>query len=653
VVLPSANSVVLSAELRLSPLLETRVLAARDASEDLTEEERAAEEALGRVPLEVRWFFLPRFSALFGGEREVRRARLEAPQTGDTLRVTGATADLARAVARAGTYRVEFRRADRADAVVYKSEFQATVRVLAHCLRDDALFEPLPDGTDAVPMRCAWRTLPRDAAQLELLEELAVLVHGGREALAALCKQRRRETLGAGWTELERTARQRGIRLERPTPPWGATTPVAFVQLALQSEGSVRDRFSFTKLVARVVRRVANVVRTLSPPSEVVARDAATLFLGTCSQQLSKLANTAGIDYAAALVAAAPDALAAGADDIAVGTPLPLLFKRTVAQAIEATVVLFPNEARTVAVHANGASHRRALSATLDADGGAAQLAHAMARASGDALHGASLAAILQCMALPYVQLLLTAREKRFMARVAEHFERFAERYVRHELDERFYTIGELAQPLGALRAARIEAREDGPLRASINADLAALTPAQVYEMAGADANAFFFDGESFAEYQRLARALIPDVGRAARDVDCCAERAEWRGTHSALDDQPRPLQVAFRGTELPLTRAVITHHGSHPVGHNYDFGGMRAVVERQVARYNAAAAAGDVAGAAEARADVESAALVFNYFALVAPRARSYTSADKLYEELRQSRLHFETPLGTVCDNE
>lgn len=645
VVVPSTRDVVLRAELRLSPLLEARILAARDAAQELSEEERAAELALGSEQFTVVWYFRPRFAALFGGEREVRRVQLAPPQTGDALLALHATADLERAVARAGTYRVEFRRGTE----VYRSEFAATVRVLAHCVRDDALFEPLPDGSDPVPLQCAWRALPRDVAQLELLEELAVLVHGGRDALDALRAQRRRESLGDAWRELERVAAARGIHLERPLPPWGASTPVAFAQLALQDEAAVRERFSFDALVARVVRRVAGVVRALSPASQVARRTNAELFRRACREQLAELARAAtesNVDYAAALAAfgsPAPDALRIGAADVVTRAPEPQRFREAVRTAIGATVAAFAADERRAAAAVVGGTHRVALSETLAADGGAAALAEALDRGAGDALHGASLAAVLQCMALPYVQLLLTVRERRFVARVAARFERFAERYRRRELDERFYTPGQLARPLGALRAALIEARNDGALRAEIDADLAALSLERVRELAD-DADAFFFDADSWAEYRRLAHTLTPDVAQLARVDECCAERDEWRGTHSALDDQPRPMQVVFGG-EAATRRATLAAAGANPVGHLYDYGGLRAVVERQIERFNAAAASGDDDAAADARADVERAVLVFNYFALVAPRAREFTSARALYERLGYTRLHFEPP--------
>jgi len=646
VVVPSTRDVTLRAELRLSPLLEARILAARDPAQDLSDAERDAERALGAEPFEVRWYFRPRFAALYGGEREVRRARLAPPQTGDALLALDATADLEHAVARAGSYRVEFRRG----TDVYRSEFAATVRVLAHCVRDDALFEPLPDGSDPVPLQCAWRAAPRDEAQLELLEELAVLVHGGRDALDALRVQRRRESLGDAWRELERIAAARGAALERPQPPWGASTPVAFAQLALQDEAAVRARFLFDALVARVVRRVAGVVRALSSAAETADRSNADLFRSACREQIDTLLRAAderGVDYAAALAAfrvAAPDALrgAARADADAVSRPpAPQRFKTAVRAAIGATVAAFADDAVRVA----SGTHRVALDVTLAADGGAAALLAALARGSGDALAGASLAAVLQCMALPYVQLLLTVRERRFVARVADRFERFAEHYRQRELDARFYTVGQLSRPLAALRAARIEARNGGALRAEIDSDLALLSAERVRELAG-DGRAFFFDADSWAEYRRLAHTLAPDAEQLARVDECCAERAEWRGTHSALDDQPRPLQVVFSG-ELAAERAALAHAGATPVGHLYDFAGLRAVVERQIVRFNAAVGSDDAAAAEDARADVQRAALVFNYFALVAPRAREFVSAAALYERLGRSRLHFEPPRG------
>lgn len=235
--LTSARPLVLSANLELRHELQLLT----QMPSDLLIDDRVAEarRQLRETAWTVTWFFKPRYGDDSGTTREIAKEELPAGAIASTLSRPSMPDE---PLALGGLYWVEFSDG----TTTYRSEFTATVRVLAQCKRSGQTFEV---GTeqhgDAV-----WREWPRDEKIRASAEEALVLVTRGDAAWQRLMEER------ASNERIRNSAQLPAESLF--LPPWGgedeASLMMAFHTLR-------KEDFQWRGIIGNVVERIGGQLR--------------------------------------------------------------------------------------------------------------------------------------------------------------------------------------------------------------------------------------------------------------------------------------------------------------------------------------------------------------------------------------------------------
>ena len=704
----------------LSPQLEKRILTMNETL--LDPEERRAQDALATQRFRVTWFFKPTGNGTPSGTPEVvvrdqvlDRGHLTdvympfAPHVDDD-RPGGLNNEqtvlalIRESNARAGIYRVEVRRVDLGDeSPVYASLFKATIVTVARCMRDNKLFEPLNSGESAERHTCCWRQAAPNREFTEYVEELRALVEHGPRAHRALLEQRQKSSI-ALWEHIAALVAKElpNETLPLPLPPWGSSVPSELVRTSYESQFTFQRRFSFDAIYADFRRRVGVLLYYLvrQSPATLARFPAITkyrpeqlfnFYLDATLRSVDGVARVRELaaEYGIFRPRAAVRANEAARDDV----PTSVAVENLLAMAARAVdsfettpdMLTPPQAALTV-------------TPTID-----------LVRSEPTLISDESMLSILQRLAHPLAQAMMTERERAFFGGVAREFTAFSRLYRRKKQLDAPLLRAECTtrMPFGVESVAAAGLTD--AIDVCVDAELGAMTVEQIErelepgERAASGVPRMFFDAASYAEYRRLMQNCVQgdDFAQLMRDrqriydrklfnggVDirfahlerepvgqCCLDALAlpgydgvptWIGAHSAVTDQPVPLVLQFSG-ETPLgeglfKRAALAHAGSQPTHRNVDFNGLRHLVEAACARYNTvvdelergavtSATPVDVrASVVSARGHAEQLALVYNYFAFAAPPIDKHFDAHGLVREImhgtRFRALSFVLPL-------
>ncbi len=595
---------VLTASIGLRDELELALRAPDELLRDARIDE--VQRALSTASFEVTWFFRPK-------EERADGSIAEAPVgASETLAAGVRTARLLRygdksMAELAGTYRVEFRllNGDGNRAALYKSRFQATVRVFARsrrCARDYEV------GSEAFG-DCEWCETARDDATTDFATDLALLVTRGQQAVDEARERRandRRSVLAASQFET----------------PWGGESERA-IETAL-ARFDVED-FRYPKLFAHLVRRIGGRVR-----EALAAADGGFGSLISYASDLKLLAllvDRSTVEKEAQLVALRGSASGTWSD-ARVGDSSFSFDGASVPASIFEPLHKFetlPNEEIELL---------------------------AVATAPADVTQVPLASMLLACLTPPLWQI-LSATERRFVHDLVRRFERFGfeqrERYyqtVREDLIVRNGNFLPVVVEAPLLRASvyaygtglRLMQRDsplvslgDTELGMRVDRQLADMLPASVASRArnwlsfgrgdtDNDYEDMLLDRELLADFQERVRRLQRN-GLASIDENDCERRQTWLGTDSFTTDQPDRYEI-----EIGERGARILKRGSQPLNKGYDFGGIHALLQNAVDEYNTAANDTRIVAAARARAlarigdRVRDLELVFHFLAFVAP---------------------------------
>ena len=717
----SGEQVELRVEIALSPQLERRILSMSDSL--LEPDERAAPDVLVTSRFRFDWYFkragndvTPNVPEVLVrstlGERGVLVDTYPLFNATDaTAGVSGATsallARIRHALTRAGVYRVEVRRLEEdaapEDAIVYRSLFQATVQVVARCMRDNALFEPHASGDGALQNACCWQQALPSPDYENYLKELVTLVEHGPQAHKNLIESRARAGLGF-WEGLATQVASVGRRLTLPLPPWGLSTPTQLMLVSQEPRDSLLQRFTFEAIYTRFRRRVGQFLAyvllvnerlaNLLPTSSNYTEDELfNLYLGSTlknaavASALREAAARGGIFDANGVLTTSEERRANMPNKLTIGK-IVTMAARTI-ESVGAPL------ARRVPPTDNSTNASQASGSVLT-----------IARAVPTPVDDESMVAVLQRLAHPFAQMMMTERERSFFSSVERDFDSLRGVYRRHLRTDVWRRSLECEQT-GGLRHRRehgepsdlspvdtvLSVEED----VCIDDELGRMTATQVARLVAEDTDDFalfrkmFVDVQSIGDYDRLLRTclleddfsqLMRDRAREQRSVrgerfvgrndivrerlerppigECCLDgRADeviptWLGTHSAITDQPQPLVIGYTGRSTLgaefAKRAYVAEPGSQPAHRNVDFTGLRNIVHAACAHYTDVVDALErrtpPADPTEVRAQVNAAhtaceqmALVFNYFALASPPLPVLYEAHRLMEEIRNGK--------------
>jgi len=716
----------------LSPQLEKRILTMSESL--LDPEERRAQDALSTERFRVTWFFKPSGNGISPGvpETVVRDVVLDPGHLSDMLMpFSAAVGDatraglndestiltlIAQANAKAGTYRVEVRREELGDASpVYRSLFIATIAVVARCMRDNALFEPLNTGESAERHTCCWQQAPPNREFTEYVEELKALVEHGQQAHRSLLQQRAKSSLLL-WEYIaaDISRAMPSLVLPLPLPPWGSSVPSELIQTSYESAFTLQRRFSFDRIYADFRRRVGSLLYYVLRVSPKQLTSMVQQALTYQPDELfnyyldSTLRSVDGIARLRSLAAEygifRPLAAVTSVSDARSGVPTRYVMAARNETGDSRAASVYTFALRAIDSFETSTDERQTppeppntmgvdvVSPTVD-----------LTRSEPTSIRDESLLAILQRLAHPLAQALMTERERAFFGAVAREFTSFSRTYRRkQQLDAPWLRAESTITPPLGLSSAPILAGLTGEIDDCVDAELGSMTVEQIErELAPGDrltsgVARMFFDAASYAEYRRLAQNCLheDDFAQLIRDrqrdydqrrftgnVDirfaqlerlppgaCCLDNLAlpgdpggglpmWTGAHSAITDQPVPLVVQFSNPSSLgpgiYQRASLVHAGSQPTHRNIDFNGLRNLVEQACARYNTivdeyerrviiAPTPGDMRQAIlNAQEHCEQLQLVYNYFAFAAPPVDVFYEAHALIREI-QLGTHF-----------
>jgi hypothetical protein len=711
------SMVRLSITIGLSPQLEKRILSMNE--ELLEPDERRAQDALAATRFAVKWIFRPTANGTPPNvpEMVVREVVLPRGQVTDIYMpftendvstqpeaVAGEENVLAfirAANAYAGVYRVEVRVAELGDnSPVYNSRFKATVRIVARCLRDDALFEPMNNGESAAISTCCWKQTPPNRAFSEYVEELIALVEHGPFAHQQLVKSRAKSGL-AFWEQLTAQVADRFPLLEMPLPlpPWGSSVPSQLIQTSLESPQTFRERFTFERIYADFRKRVGALIyyqvrdakqrikRQLPSAEDYTPDQLFNFYLDSTLKSVDGVSRLR--EVAAEYGLFRPNASVRAHDS---RNELPA---RVDVEKVFSMAAILINSYETTQL--------------TPPDTGTVDASIDLIRNEPTSINDESLVAILQRLGHPLSQALMTERERTFFGTVARDFALFTMSFRMQRRRDAPWLRAECTRtiPLGVAPYAEIlNAEIDDCADEALGWMTVGRVQSEIGSGRGADKDLanMFWDVASYGDYQRLARNCLnsDNLAQLMRDrarvyqaklfngrVDiayaytefkaigggvCCNDNVakavfegvpSWMGAHSAVTDQPQPLVLQFFGATAidrdVFKTASLLHTGSQPIHSNVDFNGLRHIVEESCARYNTLVdelerqtvpvSIADARKSAIAQRYVcEQLALVFNYFALASPPLEKFYAAHDIIRELehgvRFKRLSFALPL-------
>lgn len=721
--LGSHERLELRVEMALAPAIDARLRAAGDGDgvSQVSATDRATIDRLSTARFEFRWFRLPR--SITAHEEEVARHRTRRGVPRDALLVYddqvarrgngGKGASVSEALAMSGRYRVEAREIIEATADagetfgdrVYNSLFQATIVVVARCVRDNVLFEPRSDETRHG--ECQWRETASTAAHEQLVAELRTLVHDGPEAHRALLQQS---------DEIDDYVRLYHVPRVLLLPPWRSSASADLLGLARESHAQ-RDRlFSFDATLSRYLARFAAVFRAAAAPGTLdwmplAKNDIDLVFASAAYAQLATLARpdraVARADRDAWAMASAATTAPVSAIDL-----LPISLPRVAREGAKRIDDILRNILSRPSNTAGANAHDHAVAELGSAIG--------VEYEQPVVLH-MSLATLLRCLALPASQVLMTARERRYFSRLRDSFIRFVDAYR----EKRYEALSLPAHrpistldPLNAAVRGRLVVIER-----AVDRELAAMSTRHVFTLArrydAAEFGTMLIDTDSRRELdtllaskifstaddaatltQHVAAAVyqLPQtvvggmrrvadrvaqydgrwfgtqtlvdvsagfgVGQSTRSKPLAAgsRQTVWLGTHAVHNTQPSTASVRFDqpvslagAAVAPLQQRAVAIRGSEPIYFNYDYDGLYEKLQYLCAQYTVGVAdklgtpASARAFAAAKAAEIMRLALIYNYFAFVAPPSPSFISADEILlgiKSQRWGRLSFEPPL-------
>lgn len=644
-------------DIRLSERLEQRILTMSQAA--LTQDELDAQTALHSSQFRVVWYHRsPPGIGLPGGgtERAVRVAITEIGEPNDRYVVSGdnetggdTLSRLRRLLTTSGEYRVEVVRIGDAPDTKYRSKFSATVKVVAHCARDGAAFAPRYDGSSAEKDTCHWHQHPTSHDHCEMVEELATLVERGPAAHRALLASR---AVGgtATWRNVAKLYAPYGVTVPPPLPPWGRSDGRSLRQLSMESRATTVERFTFERIYTAFTERVgalfrgtvAAAVASRGSPMPLLASNQA-LFREPYAFELIKRAPIVLADWLQA--AKFPDGPQPTGRDF-----VPPVTSTTLVTGLTSDVVVSLerlNDAVAIVTRPYEQSEQRSLPLQL----------------------------VLQILAAPAMQALMTERERSFFARVARDFELFGIGY--RELRGRDLAWSPSEQSLN-LRGMMPDWRARPELVACLDHELAEISidnvrhelRAHEREYGLALRESMFIDQRSLSDYDAIMRRMQLDGSTVLLHYDtrpratkrclliaepCYNESTpQWVGTHAVLTDQPRPLEISFSDDD---NTAFVSANGSQPLGKHVDFQGLRNIAHEVCTHYTTVlrgllAVPGGAINIDDQRRLLKEKcfriALIYNYFAFASPPLGEFRDAHTLIAELEQpgTRLRFQQPI-------
>lgn len=549
------SELVLRVHFELSPLLASRIIYATGGDEVLLDgEAKDALATLEKTEFVVSWYHRP----LYGNKEEefqqqvvtgMQEATLILTRSGDDIDNAGAIMQLA------GRYRAVARLLSNTD-ISFESVFEATVNVLAQCIRDGKTFTPT-FGVTRHHGECIWRPTVPTPEHCNAVDELQILATRGAEEYKTYKKTQKDNAANAGGAYVA---------------PWGASTTENLRRVALMTPENIAEMFTVRSIIGQFIERFAGNVRMLG-------NQGATPLPANDMQLFVRAVQAFTVLYKAESDAAEWLLQPRSLDEPAV------IGLRQMVQAAS-----------------------RVQSLTL-ADGLDVQTSSAE---FGTDVECAPIAGLIRLLRTPFAAAMQTGRERRFVSKMQGDLNVFAKLY-KQVLASRNRVVLDTQHPHYSPEAAEfMEKRFDANLETLRVSDVHGLVISESMQL-----HKLFIDTASSKELENKIVGLPRTVLEPVRPTSIDNMRHLWRGSHTFVTSMPDLLVVGrspatVAGTDLPK-KLFIVQRGSEPLSRGYDYNTLYEKFLGAFTEYNASTTQ-------MLYVEVARRVTIYNYFAFLAP---------------------------------